>query len=125
MPSLLIITRDRQFREECRTALRKFDFRLLFFDEILDGMRELNWCEPKLMIWDMESGNIRQLKALSVLREKHPLVPLFVVLEDMEMKENVIEMADAVADKSESIRRLVSKAKKLIGNPVPTRSPLV
>ena len=121
MKDLLLVSRDRRFRESCRTALRPVKLRLLIFDDILDGMKELNWYQVKLMIWDMEPQNIREMKALAILRERYPELPLTLVLGAFERRHEFTRMANAVLSKSDSVKDIAKVARKLVSNRVSSR----
>ena len=121
MSKIFIICRDYEYQDNCWFALRKIGFEVEVLEDIIEGLRELSWFRPALIIWEMDAKNSIEMKALSDLRKKYGRVPLILVLEKDQVSDELVQMCEKVVLKSEPIKNLTNKVVELIGRPTSRR----
>ena len=114
MPTVLIIEREPQFRDACKSALRQAGFRVIAKPDIVDGLQMLDGLRPDLIVWDLHPKKIIEKKALSVLREKYGDIPLILMVPDKELYDDLSKMAEAVLVKSNEMDDLLAKIVELL-----------
>jgi len=114
MPTVLIIEREPQFRDACKSALRQACFRVIAKPDIVDGLQMLEGLRPDLIVWDLHPKKIIEKKALSVLREKYGDIPLILMVPDKELYDDLSKMAEAVLVKSNEMDDLLAKIVELL-----------
>lgn len=114
IPTVLIVDREPQFREACKSALRQAGFRVIDQPDIVDGLQLLDGVHPNLIVWDLHPKKIVEMKALSVLREKYGDVALVLMVPDKELYDALSKMADAVLVKSNQMADLLAKIAELL-----------
>ncbi len=114
MPTVLIIEREPQFRDACKSALRQACFRVIAKPDIVDGLQMLDGLRPDLIVWDLHPKKIIEKKALSVLREKYGDIPLILMVPDKELYDDLSKMAEAVLVKSNEMDDLLAKIVELL-----------
>jgi len=68
MSKVLIVSPNRRYREQCRSRLRSAGYEVIVREDIIEGMKELRWYDPALIIWDFDSKHAMNMKVLPVLR---------------------------------------------------------
>lgn len=109
MATLFVISNDSTLREACRTALRKLNVQTTFCIDHIEGMKEMGWVRPDLIVWDMDPANPRDVRGLTVLREKRPMIPLFLMVPDeKKAAELVAGKANRLLDRFFDVDELVA-----------------
>ena len=114
MPTVLIIEREPQFRDACKSALRQACFRVIAKPDIVDGLQMLDGIRSDLIVWDLQPQKLIEIKALSVLREKYGDIPLILMVPDKELYDDLSKMAEAVLAKSNEMDDLLAKIVELL-----------
>ncbi len=116
MSGLLIVTQNRELKESCRNLLRGTGLRSIFTEDIIDGMKELNWFGAALIIWEIQPNILREMKALSVLKTKYRRTPLLLIVDNHEFSDVLRDFADEVILKKNVSKELTKRVNTLVGN---------
>ncbi len=122
MPTILIISKHRYFRDEVRSASGKTGYRMIAREDIIEGLRELKWSCPNLIIWDIEPTNAMDQKGLVVLRAQYAHIQLLLALNRNELTNELKLMSDDVFYRGQPIEKLTTKVFKLLGEPEPSKT---
>lgn len=121
MSDVLLIGRNSEYLEEWRTALRKAKFDVVNYEDIIEGMRELNWLRPEIIIWDIVPGKLLEIKALSTLRQRFPGIPLLLVVDNGELAGVLNEMANGYISRVVNGDKLTSRVLEMVGPAKPKK----
>lgn len=122
MASILLISDDSRYREDCRSALRRAGFEIILVrEDLIAGIRALNWYRPKVIICDIKSNKLVGTKILSILRHRHGKIPLLLISQEGQFSDPLRRMATAAMLKSASIEAVAAMAFKLIGPSAPSK----
>jgi DNA-binding response OmpR family regulator len=115
MSNVLIVSPNRRYREECKSTLRKAGYEAIAREDIIEGMKELRWLDPALIIWDFDSKQPMNMRALPVLRRQYQWIRLLLILSDNDSRDELKKMSDKILSNRARASTLVSKVNELIG----------
>ena len=122
MSSLLIVSQSQKFGDDLRSELRKAGYRIVLKEDIIEGLKELRWYQPKLIIWDMQPDNLKQMKGLLVLRQQYGHVKLLLALDKRsELTDELKQLCNGACSRNLEPAKITEKVVALAGKAVPVK----
>ena len=120
MLTLLIISKNNEFLQKCRSSFRKIGYRNICADNMLEGLKEVKWSFPDLIIWNTETITTSDKKVLSILKHQYSTLPLLFVINNDELVNQLGNVSEELIFRNNDIEKLTIKVVELIGEPQPT-----
>lgn len=117
MSAILIISKDLDFRDRCRSICRKIGYSTKQAVDIIDGLTEMRWFDYDLVLWDIGKYSPAISKALTILQTHYKTIPILYLLNNYELLTELKYITKDMVLMKDGIELLSEKIIDLIGMP--------
>ena len=114
----LVICRNETLRRDYRVTFHKKQCLAIMAADGMQGLRELKWFTPNVIIWELEQVSESAYKLLTHLRSNYKSVPIVLVVAASMMKDSVLSThATLMLENDVDVTEVVTQAIAHIDEP--------
>ncbi|MBN2008610.1 hypothetical protein JW960_04600 [candidate division KSB1 bacterium] len=118
MSTILVISKNNEIRRKYRSAFYKMANKIIVKEDIFEGMNEIKWYSPDLIIWNFDPQNSTDKKGYTNLRTKYGSIPIILAINEYSQSDT-FEQYDSIIYGINEIEKMKTKIVEIIGKPKP------